>query len=51
MLEKYLEEPSRSWDQLANVIDKFSHVAAQRIIELAKKRVEWHQDAVQEHNY
>ena len=40
MLEKYLEEPSRSWDQLANVIDEFSQVAAQRIIELAKKRVE-----------
>ena len=38
MLEKYLEEPSRSWDRLANVIDKFSQVAAQRIIELAKKK-------------
>ena len=40
MLEKYFEEPSRSWDQLANVVAQYNKVAAQAIIQLAREQVE-----------
>ena len=44
MLKKYFEEPSRSWEQLANVVAEYSQDAAQDIIQLAREQVEGHNE-------
>ena len=44
MLEKYFKEPSRSWEQLANVAPEHSQDAAQDIIQLAREQVEGHNE-------
>ena len=40
MLKKYLEQPSRSWEQLVNAVSKFDQGAAQSILELAKEQLQ-----------